>query len=289
VSTQAGEVPRTDARRTEDGLTDTPRTDVSLWIRFRATARSEWIKFRSVRSSPAVLLASAVILLAGAWLLGAGFRNGWATMSAGQQASFDPVFTSMRGIELAQLFIGTLGVTTETGEYTSGLIRGTLIATPQRIQVLATKAVIFAAVVWAWSTVLSFAAFFLGQHLLSSPAKHVAIGDPGVLTAVFGGGLYLTLIGLLGLFVGVLVRRTPAALAVLFGLLLVVPVAVAMLPGRIGALVGEFTPSGAGEEIWMLLHGGAYTLGPWQGFGVLAAYVAGAAAAAFALIRRRDA
>jgi ABC-type transport system involved in multi-copper enzyme maturation permease subunit len=279
VSAQAGYDPRAEV----------PRADVPLRSRFLATARSEWIKFRSVRSSPAVLLATAAILLVGAWLLGAGYRNGWATMSANQRASFDPVFVSMRGIELAQLFVGALGVTSVTGEYSSGLIRGTLIATPQRIQVLAMKALIFAAVVWTWCTVLSFAAFFLGQHLLESPATHVAIGDPGVLTAVFGGGLYLTLVGLLGLFLGVLVRRTPAALAALFGILVVLPIALAMLPGRIGALLGEFTPGGAGEEIWKLLHGGSYTLGPWQGFGVLTAYVAGAAAAAFALLRWRDA
>ncbi|HEY2305082.1 MAG TPA: ABC transporter permease, partial [Streptosporangiaceae bacterium] len=109
------------------------------------------------------------------------------------------------------------------------------------------------------------------------------------LTAVFGGGLYLTAVGLLGLFIGVLLRRTPGALAALFGILLVVPVAVGLLGGNIGAQLAEFLPDSGGEEIFKLLHGGAYTLGPWQGFAVLAAYVAAAAAAAFLLVRRRDA
>src|SRR5262249_59958073 len=117
---------------------------------------------------------------------------------------------------------------------TSGLIRSTFIATPQRAQVIAMKAMIFAAVVWAWCTLLSFGASFIGQALLSSPAKHVAIGDPGVLTAVFGGGLYLTAVGLLGLFIGVLLRRTPGALAALFRVLLVLPVAVRLLRGTVG-------------------------------------------------------
>jgi len=265
-----------------------PRTSASLETRFRATARSEWIKFRSVRSGPAVLLATAVILPVTAWLLCGYYSHNWATMSPASQASFDPVFI-LRGIEGAQLFVGALGVITVTGEYTSGLIRGTFIATPQRAQVIAMKALIFAAVVWAWCTLLSFAAFFIGQSLLSGPAKHVAIGDPGVLTAVFGGGLYLTFVGLLGLFIGVLLRRTPAALAALFGILLVLPVAVGLLGGQISAQLAQFLPDGGGEEIFKLLHGGAYTLGPWQGFAVLAAYVAAAAAAAFLLLRRRDA
>jgi len=136
-----------------------PHASASLETRWRATARSEWIKFRSVRSGPAVLLATAVILPVTAWLLCGYYRNSWATMSPASKASFDPVFISLRGIEGAQLFVGALGVITATGEYTSGLIRSTFIATPQRAQVIAMKATIFAAVVWAWCTLLSFAAW----------------------------------------------------------------------------------------------------------------------------------
>ena len=265
-----------------------PHPGASLETRFRATARSEWIKFRSVRSGAAVLLATAVILPVTAWLLCSYYRHNWATMPPASQASFDPVFTSLRGIEGAQLFVGALGVITVTGEYTSGLIRGTFVATPQRAQVLAMKALVLTAVVWACGTAMSFAAFFLGQSALP-PAKHAGIGDPGVLTAVFGAGLYLTLIGLLGMFIGVVVRRTPAALAVLFGLLVVLPIVFTQIHGKFSSNVGEYLPGNAGEQAFHLLHGGAYALRPWQGLGVLTAYVAVAAVAAFALITRRDA
>jgi ABC-2 type transport system permease protein len=263
------------------------RQGIRLDSRLRAAARSEWIKFRSVRSGPFVLLATAVIVLMGAWLLGASNRGSYAALSQAGKAAFDPVYTVLQGIELAQLFIGALGVMTVTGEYTSGLIRGTFMATPQRAQVLAMKALVFAVVVWACCTALSFAAFFLGQSVLS-PAKHVGIGDPGVLTAVFGAGLYLTFVGLLGVFIGVLVRRTPAALAALFGLLAVLPIVFIEIPGKITKDLGEYMPD-AGEQAYQLMHRGAYALGPWQGLGVLAAYVAVAAVAAFALILRRDA
>jgi ABC-type transport system involved in multi-copper enzyme maturation permease subunit len=275
VSAQAGTAPR--------------HRSIPLESRLRATTISEWIKFRSVRSGPLNLLLTAAIMLLGAWLLDAQSRSGWALMSPGARAAFDPVQTTFQPIELAQLFVGALGVMTVTGEYTSGLIRGTFLATPQRAQVLAMKAMVFTLVVWAWCTALSFPAFFLGQSLLSSPAKHVGIGDPGVLTAVFGASLYLTCVGLLGLFIGVVVRRTPAALTVLFGLVAILPYAVALLPSKIGSQLGEYLPSNAGEQAWHLLPGGAYTLGHWQGLGVLVAYVAVAALAAFALIRRRDA
>jgi hypothetical protein len=269
------------------GAGTVPRRGISLDSRLRATTHSEWIKFRSVRSGPFVLLATALIVVVGAWLLGDANRGSYAAASPGGKAAFDPVYTVLQGIELAQLFVGALGVMTVTGEYTSGLIRGTFVATPQRAQVLAMKALVFTVVVWTSCTVLSFAAFFLGQGVLS-PAKHVGIGDPGVLTAVFGAGLYLTLIGLLGMFIGVLVRRTPAALAALFGLLAVLPIVFIEIPGKITKNLGEYMPD-AGEQAFQLLHNGAYALGPWQGLGVLAAYVAVAALAAVALILRRDA
>jgi len=165
-----------------------PRTSASLETRLRAIARSEWIKFRSVRSGPAVLLATAVILPVTAWLLCAYYHNSWATMSPASKASFDPVFISLRGIEGAQLFVGALGVVTATGEYTSGLIRSTFIATPQRAQVIATKAMTFAAVVWAWCTLLSFAAFFIGQALLSAFLLTFTLSlDDVVLSAFLSG------------------------------------------------------------------------------------------------------
>jgi ABC-type transport system involved in multi-copper enzyme maturation permease subunit len=263
------------------------RGGIRLDSRLRATARSEWIKFRSVRSGPFALAATAVTVVAGAWLLGAGNRGSYLAASPAGQAAFDPVFTVLQGIELAQLFIGALGVLTVTGEYASGLIRGTFTATPQRAQVLAMKALVFTVVVWACCTAMSLAAFFLGQSALA-PARHAGIGDPGVATAVLGAGLYLTLVGLLGMFIGAAVRRTPAALAALFALLGVLPISLILFKGTLASQLGEYLPR-AGEQAFHLLQGGAYTLGAWPGLGVLAAYVAVAAVAAFALIRRRDA
>src|SRR5215472_15051822 len=229
-----------------------PRRSTPLDSRLRATARSEWIKFRSARSGPFALVATALTVIVGAWMLGAGNRSSYLAASPAGKAAFDPVFTVLQGIELAQLFVGALGVLTVTGEYTSGLIRGTFVATPQRVQVLALRALVFAVVVWACCTAMSFAAFFLGQSVLS-PAKHAGIGDPGVLTAVFGAGLYLTLVGLLAMFIGVLVRHTPAALAALFGLLAVLPIVFIEIPGKITKNLGEYMPD-AGEQAYQLVH-----------------------------------
>ncbi len=265
-----------------------PRRGVPLESRLRATARSEWIKFRSVHAGPIALAATALTVVVGAWLLGAGNRGSYLAGSPAARAAFDPVFTVLQGIDLAQLFVGALGVLTVTGEYASGLIRGTFVATPQRAQVLAMKALVFTLVTGACCTAMSFVAFFIGQGALS-PARHAAIGDPGTLTAVFGAALYLTLIGLLSVFTGVVVRRTPAALAVLFGLLLVLPIVFHQIPGTITRKIGEYLPDAGAQAYHQLVPHGANMLGRWQGLGVLAAWVAVAAVAAFALVLRRDA
>ncbi|WP_194922585.1 ABC transporter permease [Catenulispora pinisilvae] len=231
-----------------------------------------------------VLAATLLAMVLGAWLVSAGFHSGY---TAADRASFDPGDVTLRGVIAAQLLVGALGVVTVTGEYTSGLIRATFIATPQRRQVLAMKALIFTTVVGVWCTGLSFVAFFVGRSFLTAPVPPVGLGDPGVPTAVLGGGLYLTGVGLFGVFLGALLRRTAAALAALVGVMMVLPVVLALLPGNAGALVSEYSPAGAGFQIWHLVHSG-HSLGAWPGFALFTAYAAATAAAAFVTIRRRD-
>ncbi|MEY9873854.1 ABC-2 type transport system permease protein [Streptacidiphilus sp. MAP12-33] len=256
--------------------------------RWRATARSEWIKLWSVRSVPAVLEAALVVVVVGGFVLGAGYRSGWASLSPADQASFDPTFTSLRGVELAQLFVGALGVLAVTGEYATGLIRTTLAATPQRAQLFAVKALVLGAVVWALCTAAAFAAFALGQSQFTGPAPHASLGGPGVLRAVAGGGLFLTGVALLGLALGALTRSTPLGLAAFFGVLLVLPLVVGLLPSGVGDRIGPYLPGEAGSQLWHVRPPSPESLGPWQGAGLFALYVAAAGAAALVLLRRRD-
>ncbi len=260
----------------------------ALATRLRATSNSEWIKLRSVRSVPAVLVAIAAVMLLGSWIASAGYRANWRQLSAAQQTSFDPTYTSLRGIDLAQLLVGALGVLVVTGEYATGLIRITFSATPQRGQVLVIKATIFAALVWVIVTALSVLAFFLGQRLLGSPAPHASMTDPGVLRAVLGGGVYLLLVALFGLALGTVFRATAAALSALFGILLVLPLVVRLFTSNIADHIAPYLPSNAGGQFWQVVRADPQALGPWQGVGVFALYVVATGAAAFVLIRKRD-
>jgi ABC-2 type transport system permease protein len=181
------------------------------------------------------------------------------------------------------------GVLTIGSEYGNGLIRATLAATPQRGLMLAAKVVSFGAAAWAIGTATCLATFLLGQTLLSSPVPHAALGQPGVLRAVFGAGVYLLCSGLLGLALGALMRSTAAAIGALVVLLVVLPGIAGGLPASIKSHVMPYLPSEAGHALYVVIRDPAYELSPGGGLALLAGYVAVALVAAVVLVRRRDA
>ena len=113
---------------------------------FGDVLRSEWTKLRSVRSTYWTLLAAVVITVGISALVSAIYVNQYPTMSASDRAFFDPTHFTLIGVFLAQFAIGVLGVLTITGEYSTGAIRSTLAAVPQRRTVLAAKATVFTGV-----------------------------------------------------------------------------------------------------------------------------------------------
>ncbi|MEC3997518.1 ABC transporter permease [Actinacidiphila sp. DG2A-62] len=249
---------------------------------------SEWIKLRSLRSTFYTLLAAVVALIGLGALFSAFTASHWPSMSAHEKATFDPALTSLRGFFLAQLAVGVLGVLMISGEYATGMIRASLSAVPRRLPVLWAKAALFAAVVLVVTTVGSVIAFLLGQSLMSSRHIGISLGDPGVLRSVLGVSLYLTVVGLLGVAIGALIRNTAGGIATVFGLLLVVPVLAEALPASWGNHVNQWLPSNAGQSV-VALHHEAHTLQPWTGFAVFCLYAVVALAGAAVLLKRRDA
>src|SRR5438128_2613249 len=107
----------------------------------RAVLHSEWIKLRSVRSTY-ITLAVALLLGQGIGLLDVSSVAGhWTTMSAADKANFDPVGDPLSGFQFSELALGALGVLAISGEYATGMIRATFIATPRRGVVFASKTI----------------------------------------------------------------------------------------------------------------------------------------------------
>ncbi len=256
---------------------------------------SEWVKFRSLRST-VITVAVAVLVIVGFGALAAAVVSGTITEPAGPgggggpQGGFatDATSISLAGMALAQIILGILGVLTVTGEYSSGMIRATLAAVPRRLPVLWAKALVVGASTIVVAVPSALVAFYVGQAILGDGAN-VALSDPGVLRAVLGSAGYLTGIALLGVGLGALLRHTAGAIGALFGLLLIAPGLLALiLPSSWSDAIVPYLPSNAGASFtavtapdgMLSAGGGAIVLVVW-----VVALLGGAAV----LLRRRDA
>jgi ABC-2 type transport system permease protein len=253
-----------------------------------AVMRSEWTKLRTVRSTIWALICTVVSLIGIGTLLTALEVSRWDHRSASDIAGFDPLLYSFGGVNLAQLSIGVLGVLVMTSEYGTGAIKLTITATPQRRLLLTAKVATFSLVIGIVSLVSCLTVFFIGQEILARKNAGVSITDPGVLRAVLGAVLYLTLIGVIGVGVGAIVRHTAGAVAILFAVLLVVPGLVMLLPSPWNDNVTKYLPGAAGEAMAAVTHF-PNLLGPGQGLVVFCAYAAVTLVVGGVVLSRRDA
>jgi ABC-type transport system involved in multi-copper enzyme maturation permease subunit len=250
--------------------------------------RSEWTKLQSVRSTRWSLLVSLLLIIGVGILVCTVFETRWAHLSAHERSHFHALQASLAGVNFAQLAIGVLGVLVMTAEYSTGSIRSTFSAVPKRLPVLWAKALVFGAVAFVITLPAVFIVFFAGQAILTGQHINITISHPGVVRALFGAALYVTVMGLFGLGLGAIVRSTAGGIATLAGLVFVLPPIIGLLPTSVSDSVNPYLPSNAGGAVWTI-HPDPNTLAPWAGFGVFCAYAFVALVIAAVLLVRRDA
>ena len=257
--------------------------------RFGDVVRSEWTKLRTVRSTWVTLAVTAVLAIGVGALIAAAASGHYGSASVSDKAKWDPASISESGIALAQIAIAVLGVLFITAEYSTGMIRTSLLAVPRRGRVLAGKVLVFALLAAVVGEILGFVSFFLGQALIqNNAAPYVQLGDPQVLRAVIGSGLYLAALGLLGLAFGFLVRNTALSIVLVVVVAFVLPGIGAALPSNLRDSFEKFWPTQAGQQVGNVYRA-AHTLSPWAGFAELVVVVAVLLGAGAVLLRRRDA
>jgi ABC-2 type transport system permease protein len=255
---------------------------------FADVVRSEWTKARTVPSTMWTLLVATVVGIGLGALISAVAANHYAKSSLSDKLTWDPTSISGSGFAIAQLAIGVLGILLITSEYSTGAIGSSLAAVPRRGRFLGAKAVVLAVLIFVVSEILAFASFFIGQALISGHAPTATLGDPTVVRALIGAGLYGSVLALMGLALGTLIRHAAGAIAVLVALLFVLPGIAAALPASIEHTVQEYWPTQAGGQVTQVVHT-ANTLSPWAGFGVFVLFVAVLSGLGFARLNRRDA
>ncbi|MCW3021768.1 MAG: transporter permease subunit [Conexibacter sp.] len=251
--------------------------------------RSEWTKLWTLRSTRWSLLA-AVVAMAGLGILIAAVQMGrWTHLDPHERAVYDSIDTGVGGYHLAQLAIGVLGVLVISGEYSTGMIRSSFMAVPKRLPVLWAKIGVFAAVTFVLMLIASLVSFFGVQAIVTGHHLNHSLGDPHALRVVVGTALFLTVLGILSIGIGGLVRNTAGGIALFVFLLFVLPGITAILPASIADSINPYLPLNAGFTVATSTFENGNHLAPWAGFALFCGYAALAVGAAAIGLLRRDA
>jgi ABC-2 type transport system permease protein len=254
---------------------------------------SEWTKIRSVRSTVWTLIAFVIVTIGITALISLAISSAWTgprSVSRDATITLDPTGAILGlSVALGQLAICVLGVMVMTTEYSTGVIRSSLLAVPRRVPMLAAKAVVFAVLTVITAEVVVLASFFVGAAILHSHLQ-VSLSTPGVTRAVLGTGLYLTVLGLFALGVGTLIRHTAGGISAVIGIVLVLPIIGNFLPDTtVYNHIVAYLPTQAGALVGQAHRASGDLLGPWQGLGVLCVYAVIVLIAGAVMLRRRDA
>jgi ABC-2 type transport system permease protein len=236
--------------------------------------RSEWTKFRSLRSTVWTLLVAVVLTIGIGALFSVITATQWNSFSVADRADLTATGISLNGIQFSQLAVGVLGVLLISGEYSTGMIRSSLTAVPRRLPMLWAKLSVFAAIGFVLMFLASLVSFFIGQSVLSGHDIGASITDPTSLRSIAGAALYVTVAGLIGLALGTLLRNTAAAISTFVGVFFVLPPLTQLLPSSWSTHFVQYLPSNAGEAIYDGTQNLDNALSPGAGLAVLAAYAA---------------
>jgi ABC-type transport system involved in multi-copper enzyme maturation permease subunit len=251
--------------------------------------RSEWTKLWSLRSTRWSLLVS-FIAMAGLGPLVAAVQMGrWGQLQPHDRLTYDAINTGVGGYHLAQLAIGVLGVLVITGEYSTGMIRSSLMAAPRRLPVLLAKLIVFAAVTFVLMLIASLISFFVVQAIVTQHHVQHSIGDPGALRTVVGVALFLTVLSIMCLGIGGILRNTAGGIATFVALLFVLPGISAILPTSLDNSISPYLPLNAGTTVASHSFDNPHHLTVWGGFALFCGYAAIAVIGAAVSLMRRDA
>ncbi|MFG1921698.1 ABC transporter permease [Cryptosporangium sp. NPDC048952] len=229
---------------------------------------SELTKIRTLRSTMWTLIAMVGVLIGTALLVALT-----GSLHPGETVVAAALGNSAVGLVAAGAF-GALAMATE---YTSGTIRTTCTACPERGLVFAAKALVTAVVVGVVALVAAVAAFGAAAALLDR-AEH-PLGEP--IPALLGAAACHVATALLGLALATALRSAVGGITAIAALLL--------LPTMFGPLLGDAEPWITGATPTTALQKlAAPTEGTWPTLTLVATYTAAALAAAVAAFRTRD-
>ena len=254
---------------------------------FWDTLASEWVKLTSLRFTKITLGLGLGISLATAAIASVAMGS---TQTAWPE-EFHPATFSMVGNIFSLIIYSVFGVMVMAGEYSSGMMRLTLTATPRRGRVFLAKLILVSLIVLVFGLITTVGMFLVTQAILGAYGMPLAgLGDADTRRLVLGLGAAMPFFPIIGLAVGALLRNTAGAITTVLGLL--------WLP----VIFGEFLPMWWRENVMSLLPGNALdslTIAhiedspafsdPAAGAAIAATWLVAVVGAAYLTFLRRDA
>lgn len=262
-------------------LAQTPAPASQPRITAGGLLRSEWTKLWSVRSLWITLVAGAALVMG---LSGYTVLEGTTLNGAPAEIPFS--FTAV--YPLGTLAFVVLGVLAVTSEYSSGTIRGSLVAAPRRSGVLLAKAAVMTGVTAGVGVVLSLILYLLVQVTGTLPiAQGMSLFDPDMFWGVLANTLLLPYGALFGIALGALIRNAAGAITLYFGLFQLGPQIIpAFLPEPLSGVV-DFLPTSAMNVVRAAgLSDDPYGVG--VGVIVMVLWIVVIGGAAWWMLKRRD-
>jgi ABC-2 type transport system permease protein len=253
--------------------------------------RSEWIKLRSVRSTvwAYALLVGISFGLAAVMSSTLDLRGADPSMvPAANQGTF-LAQASTFGVFFGQLVVTVLGVLTISGEYSTGMIRSTLTAVPNRLPALWAKATVLFVTTFLVGLLSTVGSYLVASSVLAGQGLHASLTEPAVFLPVLGGALYLALIAVFALGVGTIVRSGAGGIAVVLGIVLLLPMVLQLIPAAWATGLLPYLVSNAGINMFGLMSFSPVPIQWWVDLLIVLAWLAVSLVGAVALLKHRDA
>ncbi|MFH9350344.1 ABC transporter permease [Kitasatospora sp. NPDC017646] len=197
--------------------------------RFTDLLAAEWIKLRSLRSTYWLLaLASLVAIAINIDSVHSDLTyidHPSAPMPGVTPYKYDPLFHGLGNVagDLMMIAAGSLGAITVFGEYTTGMVRTTFAAVPDRRGVIAAKVLLIGGIAGLAGLVVSAVSFFTINAMLASRHVGLSITDDGCLRAVLGYAAIVPACALIGMALGAVLRHATASIVSLVLLFFIMP------------------------------------------------------------------
>lgn len=267
-------------------------------VNFGRVLKSEWIKVTTIPST-VILIATTVIVMVGIAALLA-----WQTtflfdaqsnpeMAAQMQGAPDAAEISRdipgSGLIFGQLLMASLAVVLIASEWGTGMIRSTMVAVPNRTSALLAKQLIMAVISFLVGAGSALISYFIAQPILGSADLGFSLDADGALLHIINTGSVLALVSVFAMSVGTLIRNTAGGVVTSIGVLLVLPILVAIFGGSTEwvADAARFLPSSGGEQmVATTIQDGDFN--QWQGALILGGWSLLLLAVSLVVTKKRD-